>query len=58
MKLITIAIPEDYGMVNLIVVRKKAGFANLYPKFFLYDLNQNCMFLNTKKMTGNKTSNY
>ena len=58
MKMAMKAIPEDYGMVNLIIVRKKAGFANMFPKFFLYDLNQNCMFLNTKKMTGNKTSNF
>jgi len=52
------AIPKNFGMITLTIVRKKAGFANMYPKFFWYDQNQNGFFCNAKKMSGNKTSNY
>lgn len=56
--MLTRAVDKAQGMVSFTIVRKKSGFANMYPKYYLYDSNYKTIFANAKKMSGNKTPNY
>lgn len=56
--MLTKAVDKSYGTVTLTILRKKCGFAGMYPKYFIYDSDYHTLFSNAKKMPGNKTSNY
>lgn len=58
MDMLKTAVGKSQGIVNLRIIRKKAGFLGMYPIYYLFDDTQSVFFLNSKKMTRNKTSNY
>lgn len=35
-KMLNQALDKSFGMVTFTIVRKKAGFAGIYPKYFLF----------------------
>lgn len=52
------AIPKELGVLKLTIYRKKSGFGNFSPKYFLFDEFKRVFLLNAKKKVANKTSNY
>lgn len=51
-------IPKGVGVLRLTLIRKNNGFNRIYPKYSLFLGSNNEFLLNSKKMVGNKTSNY
>lgn len=56
--MLTKALSKSFETVTFVIKRKKGGFANMYPKYYLYCAETGAFLANAKKMSGNKTSNY
>lgn len=56
--MLTKALSKTFGATTFVIKRKKGGFANMYPKYYLYCAETGKFIANAKKMSGNKTSNY